>query len=99
MKIFGINIFVHRRRRPAQTIKEARDLIERFMNDCPSYDFEWDDFISWQNENPTIEKVRKNLEIVEGLLISGDLLDRQRAMSTLQDGITYLDGLISGRSE
>lgn len=94
MKIFGINIFAHRRRRPAQTIREARDLIERFMNDRPGYDFEWDDFISWKNENPTIEKVRENLEVVEALLISDDPLDRQRAMSALRNGIAYLDAFL-----
>ena len=94
MKIFGTNFYAHRRRRPAQTIREARDLIERFINDCPSYDFEWDDFISWKNDNPTIEDVRKRLEAVEELLISSDPTDRQRAMTVLQDGVAHLDAFL-----
>jgi hypothetical protein len=98
MKIFGMNIFAHRRRRPAQTIREARDLIERFMNDCPNYDFEWDDFVSWKNENPVIETVRKKLEVVEGLLISIDPIERQNAILILRDGIAYLDAFISKHS-
>lgn len=98
MKIFGINIFAHRRRRPAQTIREARDLIERFVNDCPSYDFEWDDFISWKNDNPTIEAIRKRLEAVEELLISSDPMDRQRAMAILREGVARLDALLPSDS-
>lgn len=94
MKILGIKTFAHRRRRPAQTIQEARDLIERFANDCPSYDFEWDDFVSWENENPTIEAVRKKLETVEDLIISNDLIGRQNAISILRENIEYLNAFI-----
>ena len=95
MRIFGTNFFIHRRRRSAQSLREARDLIERFMNDCPSYDFEWDDFISWKNDNPNIESVRNRLDIVESLLLSKDEIDRQRAMSIIKEQISYIDALIS----
>lgn len=98
MKILGMNIFAHRRRRPAQTIQETRDLIERFLNDCPSYYFEWDDFVSWENVNSTIEAVRKKLEVVGGLLISNNSIEWQNAISIFRENVTYLDAFISKHS-
>ena len=94
MKIPGLNLFTHRRRRPAQTVREARDLIVRFMNDCPSYDFEWDDFISWKNDSQVVEEVRQRLECIEGLLMSTDEANRRQAFSILQKESAHLSALL-----
>lgn len=91
MKIPVINLFLHRRRRPAQTIQEARDLLKRFQENRPSYDFEWDDFISWKNENPTIEKIRLQLEEIEPLLVTGSENDRSKIHYMLENAINYLN--------
>jgi hypothetical protein len=36
-------------------LADAIDLIDRFLDGEVSYPLEWDDFISWEHPNPTID--------------------------------------------
>jgi hypothetical protein len=53
------------------------NLIDRFLDDNVHYPLEWDDFISWENANPFVEKVRNNIGRHEALLFSKNARDRK----------------------
>lgn len=40
------------------------------------YDLEWDDFISWKNDNPNLEEVRDRLGAFEIHLFSKNPIDK-----------------------
>ena len=55
----------------SEPIGDSRDIVElfdRFLDGKLNYDMEWDDFISWENENTQAELVRLRLEKFEYLL-------------------------------
>jgi hypothetical protein len=63
---------VHIRFRDVESVAELVELYDRFLNDKMAYDLEWDDFISWENDNPHIEKSRDRIGEFEPLLFSGE---------------------------
>ena len=61
---------VHIRQKGVNSISDLVDLIDRFIDGSMDYDFEWDDFISWEHENHFIESVRQAIESHEPLLLA-----------------------------
>lgn len=69
---------IHLRLDPATDTKELVHLIDRFLDGQFRYPLEWDDFISWKNDNHHVEAVRLRLGEFEPLLFSEDRKDRRR---------------------
>jgi hypothetical protein len=57
--IFVQSVRVHARQNPAENTQNLISLFDRFLKRQPRYDLEWDDFISWRNDNPHVEQIRK----------------------------------------
>ena len=55
-----------------ESLAAAIEVIDRFLTDQPSYPLEWDDFISWEHPNPTIERLRVEIGEFEPLLFGGE---------------------------
>jgi hypothetical protein len=72
LALFQQNSRVHIRIEPIQEAKDIVDLIDRFVFGQLRYPLEWDDFISWKNDNAQAEQVRQHLLKVEHLLFSRD---------------------------
>jgi hypothetical protein len=53
------------------TYKDLVDLIDRFFKGNFLYPLEWDNFVSWEHENPNIEQYRVKIAELEPLLVSG----------------------------
>lgn len=52
-------------------------LFDRFLDGKLQYPLEWDDFISWSNENISIERIRRRICEWEPLLFSQSAADRE----------------------
>ena len=61
---------IHARSNPATNPREFVELIDRFVDGPVRYPLEWDDFISWRNENPYLEQARERIGAWEPLLFS-----------------------------
>lgn len=61
---------VHLRQEEVSTLSEALAVIDRFIDGKPRFPLEWDDFISWENSNPGIEKLRERIADLEGEFFS-----------------------------
>jgi hypothetical protein len=57
-------------------MRDLVGLFDRFLDGPMAYDLEWDDFISWKNENPNIEEVRDRLGQFEPLLFSQNVSEK-----------------------
>jgi len=64
------------------------------LDGCTKYPLEWDDFISWEHENPGIEAIRDRIAALEPLFFSKDDGDKQRALSLFIDERNKLAALI-----
>jgi hypothetical protein len=53
-------------------------LIDRFIDGNVSYPLEWDDFISWPQDNPNLEAVRLRIGERESLLFSDKAEDKTK---------------------
>jgi hypothetical protein len=63
---------VHIRGQKIASVKEAIQLMDRFVDNNVEYPLQWDDFISWENPNPSVEKVRDELADLEPYFFSRD---------------------------
>jgi len=54
------------------SLAAAIEVIDRFLTDRASYPLEWDDFISWDHPNPTIERLRVEISEFEPFLFGGE---------------------------
>ena len=61
----------HLHQEVAATPGELIDLIDRFIDGPMRYPMEWDDFISWEQANPSVEAVRQTIGAYESELFSG----------------------------
>ncbi|GAA0554622.1 hypothetical protein GCM10008941_38320 [Rhizomicrobium palustre] len=59
------------------------ELLDRFLDDRLKYELEWDDFISWEHDNPNIEAIRLRIAETESLFFSSAISDRQCAVDLL----------------
>jgi hypothetical protein len=71
-KILSKSNRVHLRTNSIGSTKELVDLIDRFIDGNVRHDFEWDDFISWQNEITQVELIRNQIGMLEPLLVSNE---------------------------
>jgi hypothetical protein len=71
-RIFEQSPRVHIRQDVGATPGDLIDLIDRFMDGSTRYPLEWDDFISWEQTNPNVEAVRREIGAHEGWLFSKD---------------------------
>jgi hypothetical protein len=69
---------IHLKQKSLATLDELVCLIDRFLFAELNYPLEWDDFISWKQDNIHIEKVRENIGKYESLLFSKDKIDRDK---------------------
>jgi hypothetical protein len=74
---------VHVRVGKVHTIRQAIDLVDRFIDNKMEYPLEWDDFISWSNPNATVEQLRDQIANLEPLFLSKDIKNRQVALQRL----------------
>ena len=74
---------VHVRVGKVHTIRQAIDLVDRFIDNKMEYPLEWDDFISWSNPNATVEQLRDQIDNLEPLFLSKDIKNRQVALQRL----------------
>jgi hypothetical protein len=68
---------VHVREPGPTNYRELVDLLDRFIDDEMRYPLEWDDFISWEHQNPNIEAVRNRIAAWEPLAF-GSATERDR---------------------
>jgi hypothetical protein len=66
----------HMQRRPVSAPSELIDVVDKFLDDKLDYDFQWDDFISWRNQNSSLEKFRNQIGEYERYLFSDSIKDR-----------------------
>lgn len=76
---------VHLRQGGVESVGDAVDLFDRFLDDSMTYDLEWDDFISWKHTNHRIEEARGVVGSVEGLLFSKQVADREKYVRVVLD--------------
>jgi hypothetical protein len=74
---------VHLNQQRPDTFENLVALLDRFLDGKLRYDLEWDDFISWKNENTNIEMIREKIAKTEPLFFSKALSDRMRAVELL----------------
>lgn len=74
---------VHRRQAGVSSLSEVVNLIDRFIDDGLSYPLEWDDFVSWENASPGIEKIRVEVAALERKFFSADKVARDEALDEL----------------
>ena len=60
-----------------KSVRELVDLFDRFLDGPMRYDLEWDDFISWEADNPQVEQIRNRIGEHELLLFSGNQRNRE----------------------
>lgn len=88
---------VHLRQNPAEDTRSLVDLIDRFLDGPMRYELEWDDFISWRNENPHVEDIRNRIGQFEPLLFSKNKADRTMYRSKLIEERNRLARLLGMR--
>jgi hypothetical protein len=67
------------------SLSDLVDLIDRALDGKLEYDLEWDDFVSWENANPNIERYRNRIADLELLFFSPAKVDQDKATSRLID--------------
>lgn len=68
---------IHVKQDVASTPTELISLIDRFMENELRYGLEWDDFISWEQDNWLAEEARNAIGEFEPFLFSQELSDRE----------------------
>lgn len=65
------------------SLNEAIDLIDRFIDGRLRYPLEWDDFMSWTNSNGPVEQVRQEIAALERSFFSKDQAQRHGAVTAM----------------
>lgn len=74
---------VHIRQNVVGSLRDLVNLIDRFIDGKLSYELEWDDFVSWEHDQPSIESVRSRIADLEPLFFAKNRDDRRQALSRL----------------
>lgn len=74
------------------SVAEAIGVIDRFIDDRPSYPLEWDDFISWQSSVEGVERLRNEIASLEPMFLSEDRENRLQGHKTLVEIRNYYAG-------
>lgn len=88
---------VHIRQGDVHTLRQLIELVDRFLDDQTFYELEWDDFVSWENANPAVEAVRRELEQLEPLFLGkgANISEGTRQMLALRNRVAESIGLDS----
>jgi hypothetical protein len=84
-QIFRRSKRVHVRESNVHSLRQAIELIDRFIDNKLAYPLEWDDFISWSNANPSVEQMRNLIANLEPLFFSKEKEKRESALGRLID--------------
>lgn len=76
---------VHLRRIRVGTKESLVDIIDRFIDDRMEYPLEWDDPVSWENQDPFVESKRIEIGSLESDFLSDDLGRRKQATEVLME--------------
>lgn len=79
-------------RQEAGTLVEAIEVVDRFLSDAPHYPLEWDDFISWESSNPTVETMRVEMAALEPLFHDGRQAEAAQELKIIRDRYALLIG-------
>lgn len=82
-KILLGSTIAHLEHQKPTDLKAFIDLVDRFIDGRIAYPLEWDDFVSWGNDNAYLEEIRTRIEQAEPLLFSGKGSDREAYISVL----------------
>ena len=74
---------VHLRENRVTDLRSLVKLVDRFIDGRLEYPLEWDDFISWKNDNPGVEAIRDRIAGLEPLFFAKDRGDRAKAIEVL----------------
>jgi len=74
---------VHVRQNVVGGLRDLVNLIDRFIDGKLNYELEWDDFVSWEHEQPEIDSIRSRIANLEPLFFGKNLDDRRLALSRL----------------
>lgn len=77
-----------------KTYKDVVSLIDRSLADDQSYPLEWDDFVSWEHENPNIEHYRIKIAELEPLLVPGPEKNMKLGLEKLKEIRDEVEGKI-----
>lgn len=82
-KFFTTSSRLHVRGASVASLSEAVNVIDKFLDGKLSFELEWDDFVSWENENPGIEKIRLRIADLERDFFSSQQDVRRSAVTRL----------------
>jgi hypothetical protein len=71
---------VHVRQDEVRSLRDAIQIVDKFVLGRPDYPLQWDDFISWAQPNPTIERMREELAALEAAYFSQIATARAQAI-------------------
>jgi hypothetical protein len=74
---------LHFRQNRVTSPKEVIALVDRFIDGKLDYPLEWDDFISWNNSNSSVERIREQIAALEPLFFSKEQKSRNEAAAAL----------------
>ena len=93
--IFRKSKRIHLSHSRVENLREMIYLIDRFLDDALEYELEWDDFVSWKNENQSVEEFRDKIADLERLFFSNDPSDRIQAKNEIVNYRNTAASLIS----
>ncbi len=93
--VFRMSNRIHLSHRRVENLREMIFLIDRFLDDALDYGLEWDDFVSWKNENQSVEEFREKIADLERLFFSNDPSSLIRAKNELLNYRNAAASLIS----
>lgn len=99
---FTQSTMAHVHQCPASSTVELVFLMDRFLDGDMRYPLEWDDFISWESDNPHVEQVRNRLGELEPLLFSKNkqqIEEYGRKVAQERDALASLIGIPLRTSE
>jgi hypothetical protein len=93
---------IHLREQPVSDLRSCVALLDRFLDDRLRYPLEWDDFISWNHDSPSIESIRLIVADTEPMFFSKDPSQRRRARAmviTERNRVAAIVGLLERADE
>ncbi len=88
---------VHVRQNVVGSLRDLVNLIDRFIDGQLNYELEWDDFVSWEHDQPNIELVRLRIAQLEPLFFAKNRDGRGQAVSRLiaeRDRVATMCGMV-----
>ncbi len=96
-KLFQSSVRLHSRHNSFSDPAFLISLIDRFIDGNLNYPLEWDDFISWENQNSSIETMRVRIASLEHLAFSRNPENRVTFVKQLVKERNNLASLIGAK--